>query len=78
MSKPLDRPEYLTVYMLLKRSRTGLYVYPAVTPAGAGPSIGSGFFVSRNEAELNRTAELLKDGQDYAYYIYELELPNDF
>lgn len=39
-------------------------------------SLGAGFFVSRHDAEMHRTAEILKDGDKNEYYIFELEINN--
>lgn len=67
----------LKIYQLLKRDRKTMYITSAVTTAtNNGISIGSGFFTSRNDAEMHRTMEVLKDGDKNEYYIFELEINN--
>lgn len=67
----------LKFFHLLKRDRKSLYITNVVTASSvSGISLGSGFFLTRQEAEMHRTAEMLKDGDKNEYYIFELEIPN--
>ena len=74
MAKPLPVEPYIKVYMLLRQD--GMYLYPAGYDSNA--SMGTGFFASNNDAELNRTKELLSQKAESTakYHIYELERPN--
>ena len=39
-------------------------------------SIGIGFYLTRDEAEHQRTLEVLKSKTDEDFYVFELEIPN--
>ena len=72
--KPIAPEPYLQVYMLLRQD--GLYFMPA----GSSSTLlgSSGFYATRNEAEMARTHQLLsnKDATNCQYHIFELEIPN--
>lgn len=72
MSKPLATPEYLKIYMLLKRSNGGLFFYPS----GAAAPLGTGFYLTKEDAEKARTLEFLSNNNEDKFYIFELEVPN--
>jgi hypothetical protein len=72
--KPLAPEPYIRVYMLLRQQ--GLYLATTGYSNNTLPG-SSGFYSSRNEAEIARTHELLSNkDKDYLYHIYELDLPN--
>lgn len=73
-------PKTLKYYQLIRMStKTGLNISSiGAAPAGGNNYIGHGVFTTLQEAEHNRTIELLKD-QDAAfnsYHVFELEFPN--
>lgn len=74
--EPIKPPKTLKVYQLIRQ--TGL----SFTPVGAsGPiSLGIGFYSTLQEAEHNRTIELLKDttlgNGKPKWHVFELEFPN--
>jgi hypothetical protein len=73
--KPEFPPETLTIYQLVRRNAESLYF----TSAGTSPtqnSLGLGFYATRQEAEYNRTLEVLKCKTSDEFYIFELEIPN--
>lgn len=70
--QPLQPPKTIKVFQLLKQS--GLYFSSAGSSSNA--NIGLGFYLSREEAEQNRTMEVLKNGNGVEYHIFELEIPN--
>jgi len=72
--KPLDAPEYLTIYMLLQQSTTSMYFMATGTPST--PSMGSGIYATRDQAEQARTLALLSDKSDNIFHVFELEVPN--
>lgn len=74
--KSIEQPETVKVYQLIRMS--GMYL-----SMGAGASTGSmglGFYPTLQEAEHNRTLEILKDvattGPKNTWHIFELEFPN--
>lgn len=77
MMEPLKPPKTIQVYMLLRRN--GL-VHSTVAPSSMvnGLAIGPGFFLSRHDAEMHRTMEILRltSGDNTEFFIFELELPN--
>lgn len=78
--EPIKPPKTLTYYQLFRMStKTGLNISTCGTaPAVGGNYIGSGVYMTLQEAEHNRTMELLKD-QDASfnsYHIFALEFPN--
>jgi hypothetical protein len=72
--KPLDPPEYLTIYMLLQQSTTSMYFM--ATGAPSTPSWGSGIYPTRDSAEQARTLALLSDKSDNLFHVFELQIPN--
>lgn len=73
--EPISPPKNYKVYQLVKR--TGLLMQP-VGNSGV-QSLGLGFYASQQEAEYNRTMEILKDttvGPKPEYFVFELEVPN--
>ena len=73
----LTQPKILKVYILLKQN--GM----AFSTAGAGAAMGAGpgFYLSREEAEYNRTIAVLGDNSAQSlsrsqFHIFELEVPN--
>ena len=72
--KPLAAPEFLIIYMLMQQSTGSMYF----TPAGVAstPSMGSGIYATRNQAEQARTVAILSDKSNNIYHVFELEVPN--
>lgn len=73
--RPEFPPDTLKIYQLIKRSADMLYF----SLAGSAPvsnSIGIGFYSTRQEAEHQRTIEVLKCKTSEEFYIFELEIPN--
>lgn len=72
--KPEFPPETIKVYSLVKRTEM-LFSY---TGGASSQNIGYGFYTTRQEAEHNRTLEVLrlKDGDNSEFYVFELEIPN--
>ena len=73
----LKPPKTLKVYSLIKQSGAS-FTY---TGGSNSPSIGVGFYLSRDEAEHHRTIEVLKDtttsgSMKPKFHIFELEFPN--
>ena len=70
----------MKVYSLLKMAtKTGLNIsYCGTTTAGVTNYIGTGMYLTLQEAEHMRTLETLKDidGGANSYHIFELEFPN--
>ena len=75
--KPLDPPEFITMYILVQQNSSSLY-FSTTGTAGSGVSYGSGFYGSREDAEKARTVAVLADKNDPAnkFHIFELEFPN--
>lgn len=73
--EPIPQPKTVKVYYLIKQ--TGM-TFTGVRNM-ANNSIGTGFFLSRDEAEHNRTLEMLADttvGRKPFWHIFELDIPN--
>lgn len=72
--EPIQPPRTVKVYQLLKQSGATL------SNAGVSGTMswGYGFYITLQEAEQNRTMELLKntDAVKPQYHIFELEIPN--
>ena len=71
--EPIAPPKTLKVFQLLKQ--TGL----SFTYSGSGTSgMGVGFYSTQQEAEHNRTLEVLKDTTHPKprYHVFEIEVPN--
>ena len=73
-------PKTLKYYQLLKMStKAGLSILACgTTPAGSSGYIGTGMYTTLQEAEHNRTLEILKDTDSgyNSYHVFELEFPN--
>ena len=74
--KPLDPPEYLTIYMLMQQSASSMYFM--ATGVSNTPSMGSGIYATRDQAEQARTVAILSDKTNppNLYHVFELEIPN--
>ena len=73
--KPEFPPDTLKIYQLVKRNAESMYF----TAAGTMPTsncLGPGFYLTREEAEHQRTLEILKSKTADDYYLFELEIPN--
>jgi hypothetical protein len=73
--EPILPPETLQVYALIKQTGISLSL---TGYAASAHSIGTGFFLTRSEAEYQRTVELLKDTATprSLFHVYELDIPN--
>ena len=73
-------PKTLTYYQLIRMStKSGLnFSACGASPAGSTNYIGSGIYTTLQEAEHNRTLELLKDSDASfnSYHVFALEFPN--
>lgn len=78
--EPIKPPKTLKYYQLLRMAtKSGLNISTCGSiPAGSTNYIGVGFYTSLQEAEHNRTLELLKDTDAAfnSYHVFELEFPN--
>jgi len=75
--RPLPAPETLNIYLLVNQN--GMKFSPIQGSTSGNQYIGLGFYLSRQEAEHQRTLEYLKykDTGDYnRFHIFELEIPN--
>lgn len=73
--EPLLPPKTLKIYQLIKQSGMSF----AGDKAMSTNSIGVGFFLTREEAEHNRTLAILADttvGKKPQWHVFELEVPN--
>lgn len=74
----LDPPKTFKVYLLVKQ--TGLSFVPVRSMVGSSVTMGTGFFLTKDEAEHNRTIEALADttttGMKPVWHVFELEMPN--
>lgn len=74
--EPLKPPRTLKIYQLVRQ--TGLSFSP--TGSSGSVSLGIGFYSTLQEAEQNRTLELLKDTttgiNKPRWHVFELEVPN--
>ena len=71
----LTPPKTIKIYQLVKQS--GLVF--TTTGSGSGTSLGVGFSYTLQEAEHNRTLEVLKDtttGTKPRFHVFEIEVPN--
>ena len=73
--QPISPPKTMRVFQVVKQ--TGL----SFTTVGgsSGVSLGLGFYSTLQEAEHNRTVEVLKDttsGVKPQFHVFELEVPN--
>lgn len=76
--EPIKPPKIIKVYQLIKQ--TGMSFSSAGTSSSASASLGIGFYPSLQEAEHNRTMEVLKDtatgSSKPKWHIWELDIPN--
>ena len=73
--EPINPPRTMKVYQLVKQSGLSF----TTTGSGSGTSLGVGFYYTLQEAEHNRTLEVLKDtttGTKPRFHVFELEVPN--
>lgn len=74
--EPIRPPKTLKVYQLIRQN--GLTFSPTGTSSAA--SLGIGFYSTLQEAEHNRTMEILKDTTvgpvKPQFHVFELEFPN--
>ena len=76
----IEQPQTIKIYQLIKMS--GMYFCNTglVTTNASMPSMGVGFYATLQEAEHNRTLEILKDttssGPKPTWHVFELEFPN--
>lgn len=71
--EPIKPPKTLRVFQLIKQ--TGL----SFSYTGSGTTgMGVGFYSTQQEAEHNRTLEVLKDttSPKPRYHVFEIEVPN--
>lgn len=73
--KPEFPPDTIKIYQLIKRSADMLY-FTSINNGSTTPSLGVGFYQTRQEAEYQRTVEVLKSKAAEEFYIFELEIPN--
>lgn len=73
--KPEFPPETLKIYQLIKRNADQFY-FMSAGASSSTPSIGVGFYPTRDEAEYQRTVEILKCKTNDEFYVFELEIPN--
>lgn len=76
--EPIKPPKTIKFYQLMKMAtKSGLNINSC--GASPGPNyVGSGMYMTLQEAEHYRTLETLKDtdGGTNSYHIFELEFPN--
>lgn len=72
----LKPPKTFKVYTLIKQ--TGLMMNYVYVPGTGHVQFGPGFYTTRDEAEQNRTLELLKENMEpkSKFHVFELEIPN--
>lgn len=80
MMEGIKQPKTLKFYQLLRVStKAGLNIsYCGTSPTTASGYVGLGFYTTLQEAEHNRTLEVLRDtdGAYNSYHVFELEFPN--
>ena len=73
----LPIPKTMKVYQLVKMTaKTGFYLSNTGVAASGAGFVGTGFYLSQDEAEHNRTLEMLKDTDGNKFFVFELEFPN--
>ena len=73
--EPISPPKTMRVFQLVRQ--TGLNF--TTVGGSSGVSLGLGFYSTLQEAEHNRTLEVLKDtttGTKPRFHVFELEVPN--
>jgi len=72
--KSIEQPDTIKVYELVKQTGS---VLSLVGSTISTQTIGLGFYTTLQEAEHNRTIEILKNSAPQTYFhIFELEIPN--
>jgi hypothetical protein len=73
---PIKPPKTFKVYTLIKQ--TGLLMTYVYVPSTGNVQYGPGFYATRDEAEHNRTLEVLKETSTpkSCFHVFELEVPN--
>ena len=76
--EPIKPPKTLKIYQLIKQ--TGVAFSNTGGSSSSSASLGIGFYPSLQEAEQNRTMEVLKDttsgNSKPKWHVFELEFPN--
>lgn len=75
--EPLKPPKTFKIYTLIKQTGAS-FTYTSGTSSST--TLGLGFFISQQEAEHQRTVEVLKDTSTGLnkpkFHVFELEVPN--
>ena len=76
--EPIKPPKTVKFYQLLKMSTKNSFTINSCGTTSSANYIGTGIYMTLQEAEHNRTMETLKDtdGGYNSYHIFELEFPN--
>jgi hypothetical protein len=76
--EPIKPPKTLKLYQLIRQ--TGMSFTGTGSVSAVSSGLGIGFYSSLQEAEHNRTLEVLKDTTSGSnkpkYHVFELEFPN--
>jgi hypothetical protein len=76
--EPLKPPKTIKIYQLVRQ--TGMSFSSTGSSSSASATLGIGFYPSLQEAEQNRTMEVLKDTSSGInkpkWHVFELEFPN--
>jgi hypothetical protein len=76
--EPIKAPKTIKIYQLVKQ--TGMMLSSTGTSSSGSSGLGIGFYPTLQEAEHNRTMELLKDttsgNNKPKWHIWELDIPN--
>jgi hypothetical protein len=71
--KGIEQPKTIKAYALIKQVGHVL----AMASTTGNQTLGIGFFITHEEAELHRTIEILKNSTPQTHFhIFELEIPN--
>jgi hypothetical protein len=74
--EPIKPPKTLKVYQLMRQTGMSFSTAATISPT----NLGSGIFPTLQEAEHNRTLEVLKDTTSGInkpkWHVFELEFPN--
>jgi hypothetical protein len=74
--EPLKPPSTLKIYALIRQ--TGL-TFTGIGFSSTASTLGTGFFATHQEAEFQRTVEMLRDTTTTPrprYHVFELDVPN--
>ena len=75
---PIKPPKTIKIYQLVRQ--TGMSFSSSGSLSSAASSLGVGFYPNLQEAEQNRTMEVLKDTSSGIskpkWHVFELEFPN--